>query len=73
MTDINSKWTSHEKGHQKVVDGNTGTGTSSQAASNYKYNVYSESRNIDALDAGNYKIEYSLKVASGYTKESFVG
>lgn len=71
MTDINSKWTSHEKGHQKVVDGNTGT--SSQAASNYKYNVYSESRNIDALDAGNYEIEQSLKVALGYTKESFVG
>lgn len=57
--------------HQNVVDGNTGT--SSQAASNYKYNVYSESRNIDALDVGNYEIEHSLKVASGYTKEFFVG
>jgi hypothetical protein len=57
--------------HQNVVDGNTGA--SSQAASNYNYYVYSEGRNIDALDAGNYKIEHSLKVASGYTKELSVG
>ncbi|UUO22146.1 TonB-dependent receptor [Colwellia sp. M166] len=57
--------------NQDVVDGNTGT--SSQAASNYKYNVYSEGRNVDALGTGNYEIEHSLKITLGYTKEFFEG
>ncbi|GAA5142919.1 TonB-dependent receptor [Thalassotalea piscium] len=57
--------------NQDVVDGNTGT--SSQAASNYKYNVYDTGRNIDTLGAGNYEIEHSLKIALGYKKEFFEG
>jgi hypothetical protein len=57
--------------NQDVVDGNTGT--SSQAASNYKYNVFSKGRNVDALGTGNYEIEHSLKIALGYTKEFFEG
>ncbi|WP_077286006.1 carboxypeptidase regulatory-like domain-containing protein [Cognaticolwellia aestuarii] len=57
--------------HQDVVDGNTGT--SSQAASNYKYNVYDTGRNVDTLGTGNYEIEHSLKVTLGYTKDFFEG
>ncbi|MGB1199194.1 MAG: TonB-dependent receptor [Thalassotalea sp.] len=57
--------------NQDIVDGNTGT--SSQAASNYKYNVVSTGRNVDYLGTGNYEIEHSLKLALGYTKEFFDG
>lgn len=57
--------------NQNVVDGNTGT--SSQAASNYKYNVVSEGRNVDFLGAGNYEIEHSIKLALGYTQEFIEG
>lgn len=56
--------------NQNIIDGNTGT--SSQAASNYKYDVV-ENRNVDFLGTGNYEIEHSLKVTLGYTKEFFEG
>jgi len=57
--------------NQDIVDGNTGT--SSQAASNYKYNVVSTGRNVDELGTGNYEIKHSLKIALGYSKEFFEG
>ncbi|WP_438862906.1 TonB-dependent receptor [Neptunicella sp.] len=56
--------------NQDVIDGNTGT--SSQAASNYKYDVV-ENRNVDLLGTGNYEIKHSLKLALGYTQEFFDG
>ncbi|MBC3765381.1 TonB-dependent receptor [Neptunicella marina] len=52
--------------NQDVVDGNTGT--SSQAASNYKYDVV-VNRNVDYLGTGNYEIKHSLKLSLGYTNE----
>ncbi|WP_189376842.1 TonB-dependent receptor [Thalassotalea profundi] len=57
--------------NQDVTDGNTGT--SSQAASNYKYNVVSSGRNVDYMGAGSYEIEHSLKIALGYSTELFEG
>lgn len=57
--------------NQDVTDGNVGT--SSQAASNYKYNVVSEGRDVDFLGSSNYEIEHSFKLSLGYTHEFFEG
>jgi len=75
-TSLNKSWESGfdmtvSYTNQDIVDGNTGT--SSQAASNYKYNVVNTGRNVDALGTGNYEIEHSLKVTLGYTKDFFEG
>jgi outer membrane receptor for ferrienterochelin and colicin len=75
-TSLNKSWDSGfdmtvSYTNQDIVDGNTGT--SSQAASNYKYNVVNSGRNVDALGTGNYEIEHSLKVTLGYTKDFFEG
>jgi len=75
-TSLNKSWESGfdmtvSYTNQDIVDGNTGT--SSQAASNYKYNVVNTGRNVDALGTGNYEIEHSLKIALGYTQEFFEG
>lgn len=56
--------------NQDIVDGNTGT--SSQAASNYKYDVVVD-RNVDYLGTGNYEIEHSFKLTLGYSHEFFDG
>lgn len=56
--------------HQDITDGNTGT--SSQAASNYKYDVVAN-RNVDYMGTGNYEIKHSFKVNLGYTHQFFAG
>lgn len=61
--DLNMSYT-----YQDVTDGNTGT--SSQAASNYKYDVVA-SRNIDYMGRGSYEIEHSFKLTLGYTHNFF--
>ncbi len=56
--------------YQDITDGNTGT--SSQAASNYKYNV-AVNRNEDFIGTGDYEIEHSFKVNLGYTHQFISG
>ena len=75
-TSLNKDWDngvsmSMSYANQDVTDGNVGT--SSQAASNFKYNVVSDGRNEDYLGASNYEIEHSFKLALGYTHEFFSG
>ncbi|WP_206537918.1 TonB-dependent receptor [Shewanella mangrovi] len=74
-TSLNKSWESGVNltmsyAYQDITDGNTGT--SSQAASNYKYDVVAN-RNVDYIGTGNYEIEHSFKINLGYTHQFFAG
>ncbi|MFQ6371611.1 TonB-dependent receptor domain-containing protein [Shewanella sp. YIC-542] len=56
--------------HQDIDEGNFGT--SSQAASNWKYN-HVINRNDDQIGTGYYEVKHSFKITLGYTHEFFPG
>ncbi|MED5525011.1 MAG: TonB-dependent receptor [Pseudomonadota bacterium] len=56
--------------HQNIDEGNPGT--SSQATSNYAYNIVRD-RNQEMIGTADYEVEHSFKVTLGYTHEFFKG
>jgi outer membrane receptor for ferrienterochelin and colicin len=56
--------------HQDIDEGNPGT--SSQSASNWKYN-HVINRNEDQIGTGYYEVKHSFKISLGYSHEFFPG